>query len=1199
MVLIKSNSNTYNADLVRLLAFYRKNPVIAAEHLLVRDGEPVRLAPIQAKILTDWWDTKFSVTTASRGAGKFHDLNTKILTPKGWVRNGDLKVGDEVITPKGTKAKILQIHPHGKQDIYKLTFQDGRTALAGLPHLWKCIGIGGYGQHPTEWQIRSTAEIKEYLENHTNPVFISTVEETFLAPSFKDSSIAFIRSNLCLPSSPQKGASYLSNIRKPYLAKRVQQEAWKLGWICELKQVSNNIVVLLHIPQETSGLIVTSVEKHSHEEAQCISIDDPEQLYVIEDYIVTHNSYMSALYTCLQLLLYPHTRIGIFGPAFRQSKIIFGEMQKFYHASPLLQECCEKEPTIANDQAVFLMKRFAHGMDPNFAKALPVGSDGSRVRGERFSCFAYLSPILTNKGIQFLGDVVTNKQLQQNLKVLTPAGFVEPSFYIENPEEDLYEITLRGGLTLQATYDQKVLVQDEHEDKLLPISQLTLEHFLKLEVKDTYPDLKEYVPGKISPGLRLTKKTPYPKVPAALNEDLAELLGFIVSEGSCRNPSRVHIAQKDMELIDYFHHIFNKEFQCYYSVRHRSKLTNGRLCSWYEANFTNKAIRNILFNWGLTYEISDKKSIPESIFQSPRSVVCAFLRGLFEGDGGVFINEKVRWIHYRSASKELVQQIQHLLFCFGIYSSISTLASQKANHKTLYNLTIRQNSIIKFVDTIGFISAEKKAEAEKIKQIISEKNYPETSFYSQIASIKPVGKAKTYDVSLPTEDHLFVVNGVVVHNCIMLDESVQLPETIFRSVIRPMLSTTISPMAKVKLIEELREKYGDNFDPAAMDADNGYKIITSGYYQFNYWWDEIVKMYMKIKAGSRMHCLHFVPYTDLPAGFLNTAIVDDARVNDPSHVFLTEWCAEWIADSQGAFPMSLLEAARDISVTPKAGRNATDKSQFVFGIDVARERDSTAVVVVELGYPSKVIWIEEMQETAFPEQARNIINLIHRFDPVMINMDAGGGGNSLRDILADPESVGLSASMRILERDASVYLSGRRILNMCDFSPLFIEDINNKAKTLLENNSMKLPASSNPIDTKRVERGKNKEVDLVQVMINQIASVVITSTGTSGRLHYDVAKTSSNKGASKVSNAAKKKDLYTAFILAASGAYDLVYKHHEERKLLERGVIKEVKPPEPQDMYTMSRVAGGLNPGMGRIVIPNGGIITPRSRNGR
>ena len=449
-------------------------------------------------------------------------------------------------------------------------------------------------------------------------------------------------------------------------------------------------------------------------------------------------------------------------------------------------------------------------------------------------------------------------------------------------------------------------------------------------------------------------------------------------------------------------------------------------------------------------------------------------------------------------------------------------------------------------------------------------------------------------------------------SCFILDECAQMPETVFRSAIKPMLSTSVSPMKKVKLIAEMKEKYGSNFNPDMLEGENGYTVITSGYYQFNYWWQEILNMWFKIKNGSRAHTLNFVPYTDLPDGFLDMSIVMDAMHNDPRHVFLTEWCADWVADSEGAFPMSLLESARDESVTPIPGRPLSGKARYVFGVDVARERDSTAIVVIELGYPCKLVWISELEETPFPEQAEHLFSLIHRFDPISIYMDSGGGGKSLRDSLADPESVGVAPSMKVIEDDASPYHSGKRILKMCDFSPAFIEDINNNTKTLLEQAAIKLPTSNNPIEKLRTEsKGKKKEVDLVQVLINQTASIVITPTGSSGRLRYDLPKNAkSSGGAEKANLKVRKKDIYTAFVLACSCAYDLAYKPIEDKKLVQTGVIKEINDADPvtatmgsaSPRYTMSsnRRAGRLptqgSQGPQRRKLSNGIIIT---RNGR
>ena len=51
-----------------------------------------------------------------------------MLTPNGWVRNGDLKVGDEICTPFNGVQKVAQLFPQGVKKIYKMYLLDGRVA---------------------------------------------------------------------------------------------------------------------------------------------------------------------------------------------------------------------------------------------------------------------------------------------------------------------------------------------------------------------------------------------------------------------------------------------------------------------------------------------------------------------------------------------------------------------------------------------------------------------------------------------------------------------------------------------------------------------------------------------------------------------------------------------------------------------------------------------------------------------------------------------------------------------------------------------------------------------------------------------------------------------------------------------------------------------------------------------------------------
>ena len=431
---------------------------------------------------------------------------------------------------------------------------------------------------------------------------------------------------------------------------------------------------------------------------------------------------------------------------------------------------------------------------------------------------------------------------------------------------------------------------------------------------------------------------------------------------------------------------------------------------------------------------------------------------------------------------------------------------------------------------------------------------------------------------------------------IILDEIPHLPEVIFRSAIQPMMATAVNPMKRVKEVELLKK-----LDPTSIIdlSDNGYIGITSGYYQFNYWWQEIIKFYEEIKNGSKLYSLRFVPYYELPEGFYDSTIVNDAEIHSPKHLFLTEWLAEWIADSEGAFPMSILELCRDERVVPKYCKDPDqDKGkEYVFGIDAARESDSSAIVVVEVGYPSKVVYIMELEDKEFPEQTKIIFELIERFKPLRIYMDEFGGGNVIRDQLARPEQVGMSKSQKIILVENATKDTGKPILDMCNFNTAFIEDININAKTLLEQRAILFPDSTHPIEMAKTGTKGSKIVDLVQEMLNQISSVVVTQTPT-GRLHYDLPK----KKGSLASPVTAKKDLYTAFLLACHGVYQLQWKPKSDKIGVDRGVIKERTPNYPltqdnlDDMINnrqTSTISIDSNPN--KRTIKGGGVILGRN----
>jgi len=94
------------------------------------------------------------------GLGKDQPLDAKILTPGGWRRMGDIKVGDLTIGSDGQSYPVTGVYPQGLRPVYRVTFQDGATTECGAEHLWEvntpCRQWRGYAP-----RIMTTLQILE------------------------------------------------------------------------------------------------------------------------------------------------------------------------------------------------------------------------------------------------------------------------------------------------------------------------------------------------------------------------------------------------------------------------------------------------------------------------------------------------------------------------------------------------------------------------------------------------------------------------------------------------------------------------------------------------------------------------------------------------------------------------------------------------------------------------------------------------------------------------------------------------------------------------------------------------------------------------------------------------------------------------------------------------------------------------------
>lgn len=96
------------------------------------------------------------------GAGKAQPLSSKVLTPSGYIKMGDIKVGDKVVNPTGYISEVLGVFPQGEREIYKIHFSDGTSVRADGEHLWS-VRTSVMRHKNREPKTMTTLEIMEDL----------------------------------------------------------------------------------------------------------------------------------------------------------------------------------------------------------------------------------------------------------------------------------------------------------------------------------------------------------------------------------------------------------------------------------------------------------------------------------------------------------------------------------------------------------------------------------------------------------------------------------------------------------------------------------------------------------------------------------------------------------------------------------------------------------------------------------------------------------------------------------------------------------------------------------------------------------------------------------------------------------------------------------------------------------------------------
>jgi len=233
-------------------------------------------------------------------------------------------------------------------------------------------------------------------------------------------------------------------------------------------------------------------------------------------------------------------------------------------------------------------------------------------------------------------------------------------------------------------------------------------------------------------------------VPLSVDERFAAFLGYIIGDGHISATKRtLGFTSGDEEQAVDFAALCRDLFDLEVRLRRDGER--------FRVSFSSQLMQELLEGMGLkTGRCAREKSVPPAVLCSPKSVVAAFLRALFDSDGyagpaGVILS---------TSSETMSREVQLLLLNFGI------LSTRRRQRHAIWNVEIMGGSAKKYMENIGF-GLERKQ--RRLKEYVEDRRwFKEQRWADEIVSVEQ-GRADVYDITVDGT-HRYCAHGFINHN---------------------------------------------------------------------------------------------------------------------------------------------------------------------------------------------------------------------------------------------------------------------------------------------------------------------------------------------------------------------------------------------------------------------------------------------------
>jgi len=445
---------------------------------------------------------------------------------------------------------------------------------------------------------------------------------------------------------------------------------------------------------------------------------------------------------------------------------------KFHHSGDV-----NNAPQVAQLAGIDPQRLTKEGMKPIFDypqvfKKIDVGTVPlNDIKFNEAKCVSYDTLIPTSNGVKKACDIVIED------KVLTCSGEYKVVQEVDHtPSRMGYKITTNTGRHISITPEHRMWVNDswvEAKDIKVGDKMLSskMENFNKNAsyVEVNWPTESRVTRSGKTIDMDLVESGPKLKI----NETWGRILGIYSGDGSCSGKTSITIScdGQDADFIDLIIRDFEKcgfsptteKVTTYDGIETRKRsvrvsssnltktLVSIGVAEWRSSNFRSKYAKRIV-------------TVPDIIFQSPKSVIKEFLSGIFETDGTI----ENSGVSVTTIHENFAKQIQLMLSIFGIQSKIKSGIStyiykkEKRFGKRYYKISLNRASSDIFQKEINFLSKRK---IDKL-QILSNKKhsnaYKPMTWIEEVVSKEEEMIINPVDIQVDGEE--YIANGLRSHN---------------------------------------------------------------------------------------------------------------------------------------------------------------------------------------------------------------------------------------------------------------------------------------------------------------------------------------------------------------------------------------------------------------------------------------------------